>query len=391
MKTTRTDPPTRATTWAVAFLLGRFAMLLALPPTFWQAFTDIPAFYLLAQAPGWPLVHSWVEFPPLYPWLAELLYGLARGREPTFALLHALAMTLFHAGNVYLMARMAIHLNVDNREPRLALYTVLHVGLLYTWGYFDVMALFFLLLALWWGTQARWVRAGLALAFGGLTKWFPLVLMMALPLRRRDGWKPLLAALAPVLALWALLGILAPESTAWSWQAQSQRAPWETPWALAYGRLRTGLLASYERTEPPRTDFQAPVWVKGAPWVLFLLLGALAWRWFPGQTPREWLQRSAWVLGAFFLTGWGYSPQWMLYTLPGFLLLLPWPVAGWWSGLWTLVHLLEWPLLLSRGWFVALWGLIPLRLLLLALGMALLVQHHARHTLAPEPPSGKAA
>lgn len=346
-----------------------------LPPQLWPAFTDVLNFWALSRIPGLPLVDYWVEFPPLYPWLAKGLFWLAQGHFPRFLALHWWSMTLFQAAAVYLMAQLVQRYAPPPRISRVLWYTGMHLPLLYTWGYFDSMVLFFLLLALKWAAEARWVRAGFALATATLTKWFPLVVLPAWVGKgtgRRRLPRLLLAVGTPVVGLWVLLALTAPQQVAWSWQAQTQRPPWETPWALLFGRLTTGLLGSYVRTQPPVLDTVEPDWLRWLPWILWILLGSLAWRRFPESTSQALLKRSTWWLAAFFLTAWGYSPQWVLYTLPGFLLLLPWPQAAWWSALWLLVHVFEWPILLSRGWFQVLWFWIPLRLAVLLLGMLLL-------------------
>jgi hypothetical protein len=63
----------------------------------------------------------------------------------------------------------------------------------------------------------------------------------------------------------------------------------------------------------------------------------------------------------------GWSPQWVLYLLPIILLVLPEREALLLSLALVLINLLEWPLLLSRGYNWGLWLTIPGRALLLAL------------------------
>ncbi len=373
-------PLDRPGLWALLFLLGRGVLLLSLPYEALKAYGDLWNFYRLAATPGWPYLDYWAEFPPLYPFLAEVFYRLVGGQEHAFVYLHVLGMTLAQTGSVYLFARL-----VRGRDAaflRLAFYVFLHVGLFYTWGYFDALAVFFLLLGLWAGLRNRPGLAGLALGLGGLTKWFPLaVLLVFLPhwgtgkaSWRRVGFVWGLAWFV-VFGVWGVLGVRGDGYTQYSWNAQSQRPPWESPWALFHGRLATGNFPAYDRTQSPPLDATFPAWERALPWAAFAALLLLGFGLFRRRQPfsKPSLPWAAWVLGAFFLTSWGYSPQWVLYTLPLFLLVLPWPTGALWSLLWLLLHLLEWPLALSRGWFEALWVLVPVRLFVLGLGMGLIV------------------
>ena len=375
--------------WALLFLLGRGILLFSLPYETLTAYGDLWNFYRLAATPGWPYLDYWVEFPPLYPFLAEVLYRLVGGREHAFVYLHVLSMTFVQAGSVYLFARL-----VWGRVAalsRLAIYVFLHLGLFYTWGYFDSLAVFFLLLGLWAGLRRRFGLAGLALGLGGLTKWFPLVVLLVfLPYWGvgREVWRRVVFVWGlvcfVVMGVWGVLWVWGNGYTQFSWYAQTQRPPWESPWALIHGRLTTGNLPAYNRTQPPPTAADFPIWERVLPWLAFvalLLVGYVLLRSRLSASPADTepfsaasLPWAAWVLGAFFLTSWGYSPQWVLYTLPLFLLVLPWPTAALWSLLWLLLHLLEWPLALSRGWFDALWVLVPLRLLVLGVGLASLAK-----------------
>ncbi len=360
----------RARLW----LLARAIMLLSLPYEAWLAYGDAWNFFALAREPGWPYLDYWVEFPPLYPFLAKLLYILAAGREHAFVYLHVGLMTAVQAANVALVDALARRLGDGlDAARRAGLYAVLTLGLMYTWGYFDPLAVLFMLLGLRAAWQQRAWVAGLAFGFGGLVKWFPALLVFP-SLHGRARWRALAVMGVLLGGVWAWLWGMEPRFTRVSWQVQTQRAPWESPWALLQGRLHTGNLPAYERTANPPRAASAPM--RWAPWLAFgLLLLLTPRRPRPGESDAafRW-RRSAWWLAAFFATSWGYSPQWVQYTLPVLLLALPWPFAGAWSVAWVGVHLLEWPLALSRGWFAALWLLVPLREVLLILALAKLVE-----------------
>ncbi|MEJ2448776.1 MAG: hypothetical protein P8Y37_12670, partial [Anaerolineales bacterium] len=67
------------------------------------------------------------------------------------------------------------------------------------------------------------------------------------------------------------------------------------------------------------------------------------------------------TLVIFFIWSPGYSPQWILYLLPIMLISLPERESILFTAVLVLINLLEWPVLLSRGMFWALYSLVPLR------------------------------
>jgi hypothetical protein len=69
----------------------------------------------------------------------------------------------------------------------------------------------------------------------------------------------------------------------------------------------------------------------------------------------------------FLLWSPGWSPQWVLYLLPLILLTLPYREAALIAILMVFINVLEWPVLLSRGYTWGLWLTVPLRTLLILL------------------------
>ncbi|TLN26689.1 hypothetical protein FDZ74_01690, partial [bacterium] len=63
------------------FLLARIVLFLALPLEGLHGYGDFVTFFSVAQIPGWPFLNYWVEFPPLFPFLSELLYRLSGGQQ----------------------------------------------------------------------------------------------------------------------------------------------------------------------------------------------------------------------------------------------------------------------------------------------------------------------
>lgn len=353
------------------FLAGRLALLVALPLEGLRGFGDAVHFYRLAGM-GWPYLDFWVEFPPVFPFFSTLLYRAAGGRQHSYDYLLALALTLAQAGGLAVFARLAGRFyGTGEAGQRTLTYFALTVALPYGWWYFDPLAVLAVLLGLLWLLEGRDGRAALAFGVGILVKLFPaLGLALAWRLGLRRGWRVTLVALGLAGLVYAALGARSPAYTAASLRSQASKGSWETAWALLDGNFNTGNFGP----EAERVDAAAAARLQGnparlSPWlalVPFALLGG----WFfwrariikdgAGAGPRAIaFVGLAWTL--FLLWSPGWSPQWVLYLLPFILLALPEREGLLLSVALVFVNLLEWPLLLSRGFFWGLWLTIPVR------------------------------
>lgn len=362
------------------FLLSRFLLMASWPPESLRGYGDFYHYYNLVSL-GRPFFDLWVEYPPIFPFLAAVLFRLAGGRQHVFDYLLIFILALAQAGSLWIVARLTSRLYGEAEGARRSwTYFALVSGLAYGWWYFDPLAVVTMLAGLYWILEGRVVRSGILLAVGMLIKWFPGLALAA-------AWRRMpvrLAARLTILSLGIVAVVLAglyaasPEMTAASVYSQASKGSWETIWALVDGNLGTGNFGPLVEREDPGAALE-PV---GKParfsmWVtlpLFALPGlALFWR----------LRRNGPGLGdsrstiAFLGLTWcvfllwlpGYSPQWVLYLIPIILLALPESEAILAAALMTMVNLLEWPLLLSRGLNWSLWLTVPLRaglLLLLA-------------------------
>ncbi len=356
------------------FLLARFLLLISLPYEALVAYGDHWNFYAQAALPGWPYVHFWTEFPPLFPYLAKALYLLAGGREHAFTYLLALVLTLAQAASVALFARLARHYREERAAERLTwAFLALMLALPYGWWYFDPLAVLFLLWGLWAVEENLPWQAGLALGLGGLTKLFPLLALPAVwkakPLS--PAWRVTLAAVGAVLAGYAALYALSPRMTTASLRAQHAKGSWETPWALLDGNLGTGNLnPRADHADPATASLPAGNPARFSPWGLLLLFGGAGlWglRRSPAGGRAALAALTGFTWGVFLLWSPGYSPQWVLYLLPLIMLSLPERTALLMSAVFLLLGTLEWPVMLSRGWFQGLYALVPLRTALLGL------------------------
>ncbi len=354
--------------------MGRLLLLVSLPLDALTGYGDHWNFYAQAALPGWPYLHFWTEFPPLFPLLSKLLYLLAGGREHAFTYLLALILTLAQAVTVALFARLARRYWEAQAAERLTWgFLVLTLALPFGWWYFDPLAVLLLLWGLWEIESGRPWRGGVALGLGGLTKLFPLLALPVAWLRlpRRDAARLTAAALGLVLLGYGGLYALSPQMTAASLRAQSAKGSWETVWALLDGNLGTGNLnPQVNHRDPATAALPAGNPPKLSPWGLLVLFGGLGFFCLTRPRPKGRLLLPAmtgFTWGVFLLWSPGYSPQWVLYLLPLILLTLPERTAFLMSAVFLLLGVLEWPVMLSRGWFQGLYALVPLRTALLAL------------------------
>ena len=355
------------------FLTARLVLLAGLPLEGLRGYGDLAHFYHQATL-GWPYFDTWVEYPPVFPFLSALLYRLAGGSEHVYVYLLAGGLSLAQAGGLALFLRLANRLyGTDASLRRGWLYFALLVCLPYGWWSFDALAVFAMLLGLVWLLDGRDGQAGLALGFGLLTKWFPgLVLIAAWRLGGlRRFALPAAAATAVTGAVLFGLYLGAPENTLASLRSQAGKGSWETVWALLDGNFQTGNFGTQaDPLDPATATLPSRHPPRLSPW-LTLPFFAGAGLWLSRQARPGGAREAVAFLGLawclFLLWMPGYSPQWVLYLLPLVLLALPVRQAFLSGAVLVLVDLLEWPVLLSRGLFWGLWLTVPLRASLLLL------------------------
>ncbi|HOD06167.1 MAG TPA: glycosyltransferase 87 family protein [Anaerolineaceae bacterium] len=353
-------------------MIARLLMLLALPLEGLRGYGDFQHFFNLAAIPGWPYLDHWVEFPPIFPFLIELLYRISGAQQHTFDYLLFFILTAADVGSLLVFGRLLAHLNPPSALKRWLMYALALVALAYAWWYFDSLPVLALLLGLLWIIEGREWRAGAVLGLGLITKLFPALALAAawrlLPPRR--ALRVTLLTLGIGLIAYGGLYLAAPRFTAASLISQGAKGSWETVWALVDGNLRTGSFGPLvERLDPALANVSSGQPARIPTWIPLGLAAALGfWRFLKARrTPLAALALTglAWCL--LMLASPGWSVQWTLYALPFVLLLLPDKEAPLLVVTFTLVNLLEWPILLSRGLFWAMPLTIILRALLLVL------------------------
>ena len=280
-----------------------------------------------------PYLDYWVEYPPLFPWIAsglKLLSVPLGGDEPAFQVLFSLLMVTFEAGILWLIHAIAVRVWDEPRGLVAAAgYAALFYPIYIANRHFESIAGFFLLMGVYLVIRGRRHTAALAIALGMLTKLFPVAVLPAL--LAGQPW-PARARLVG-LTVAAVVGALAPLAVAGreffvaSFQNMLMRPGWETVWALADGYSGFGWIHRYRQAPHTALEFNYTPDIPAAAWwgaatVLATLYALLALRRTP-ITPAGvvWTTGLALVAFALYLRGW--SPQFMVWLLPFVLLAYP--------------------------------------------------------------------
>lgn len=357
----------------VLFVIGRVILFLSLPLEGVRGYGDLWNFYNQSQL-GIPFLDYWTEFPPLFPFLAYLVRILTGGQQHSFDYLLAGLFTAAQAGTLYLFVKLN-QLAQGETEQKVSnlLFFSLLLPLFYGWGYIDPLAVFFMMAAIYALTEGKGLSAGFMITLGALTKWFPLMVVPVI--WKKKLWKKALVItifIVGVLSIvWGGLFVLNPEMTQASLTAQIKKGSWETLWALIDGNLKTGnFVPEIDRQRPQTALFSSGNAPEVSPWITLLVFAGFGFWLFLKtklQNPRQLISFVGLTFVIFFLWSPGYSPQWLLYLLPLIFLSLPNSEAGLFGLALVLINLLEWPVLLSRGFFWSLYLIVPLRSLVMAL------------------------
>lgn len=352
---------------SLLFLAARLIMVMSIPIEGLKSYGDFWNFYQLA-AMGRPFLDLWVEFPPFFPVLSRGIYLMVGGREHSFVYSLIVIFSIIQAANIYIFQKITSTVYPEHDlVNRTLIYVFFIIGLFYSWAYFDSLAVFCLLLSLYLLAIKNTQAAGLVIGIGGTIKWFPLLVLPA-------AWKWLGAkktitvvviAIVIVGLAWGLLFSFSPELAEASLFSQGAKGSWETVWALIDGNLTTGNFdpeinraiaasASISTGNPP----VIPVWLS------LIVLGGIGFIVFWKSSIDSTIKLvgfSGFTLVMFFLWSPGYSPQWTLYLLPLVILCFENNRSRLLALVLILVNLLEWPILLSRGWIQFLDEIILLR------------------------------
>jgi len=355
------------------FLAVRLMMIIALPLDGLRGYGDLAHFFNLAGL-GWPYLNYWVEFPPIFPFLSRIFYQISVGREQTYDYLLFLLFTIAQAGVMLVFIKLSLRLySRREAEWRSWIYLVILIGLPYGWWYFDPLVVFLYMLAIYLILLDRSVPAGIALASGILTKLFPALVLPAV-WRYQSKQRALIITSVTIgitLAFYGLLYYSAPENTLASFRSQGGKSSWETIWALVDGNFNTGNIGNLmDRLNPDASAITTGNPPRISPYLTlipYLVLGIWLFIRVRINSPAAFISfiGLSWCIFLLWMPGW--SPQWVMYLIPLILLSLPEKESALMTFALILINLLEWPVLLSRGYQTGLWLTVITRTLLLIL------------------------
>lgn len=355
---------------SIYFLIARFILLLSLPMEGVKAYGDFWNFYRLAEL-GWPFFDIWVEFPPVFPFLSRGIYLLVSGREHAYIYLTAILFSLVQAGSIYVFQLIAEEvLGKEESRSRSISYAFIVLGLFYGWSYFDCFAVFLTLVGMLYIIKGKHINAGAALALGGLVKWFPVLVLPAAwkGMERKKAARMVVFTVIAISAFWLLLYFASPTYTSASFLSQGAKGSWESIWAIIDGNLKTGNFnPAADRFDASTATLTAGNPPRIPPWMTLIFFGGIGLILLWKAVLDSKLKLTAFIgltMTLFFIWSPGYSPQWVLYLIPLILLSFERNRSLLIALVVILSNLLEWPLMLSRGLFEYLPGLILLRTVL---------------------------
>jgi hypothetical protein len=285
----------------------------------------------------YPILHYWMEYPPLFPWLSVIIYRLSMflplWRDPHlwYDLLLGSAFLLFEIGNFSLIYAIALKLRGREGAVRCAwLYAGLFFPLMTLLFWFENFALFFLLLGVYMILARRPAWGGIAAGLGFMVKLVPaFIAPVALRVFPRVPQKLIYVAVAACVVLLVALPFIPSHTTFFltPFLYQGSTGPWETVWALLDGYYSGGETTPLEiRFDPTNIavsfhESTFPYGIVVAAFVviyLFLYTRRIDW-----QDNAKAVAFCGLSISLFLVFSKGYSPQWIINLLPFIVLLMP--------------------------------------------------------------------
>ncbi|GIV65847.1 MAG: hypothetical protein KatS3mg047_0240 [Bellilinea sp.] len=367
------------------YLFSRIVLFLTLVPYGYYGIGDLVVYREWTALAGWPYLDYWVEYPPLFPFLSEILFRIAGEQSFVYDFLMALVLAFAGSLSLHLFQKIASRLYGDatSQIRTLILFGIL-VVLPYTWWYADSLTLLLMMAGIWSLIERKEKLAGFWIGVGILLKWFPVFLLPALFRQRnfKDIFLISTIALLVVLIVFAMLYAISPEMTAASLKAQPNRSSWQTIWALMDGNLTTGAyLTTEQRLDPAQSTLRTgnpPVVPPLLTLPIFCGIGIILVARRPQPSDDNFLANIGIVWSLFLLWSPGWSSQWVLYILPLVLLTFTLNKGFVFSICLILVNLIEFPFLLGRHISETFYILIPIRVWLLVIMLSYWGRKHGK-------------
>ncbi len=343
----------------------------------WSDFRYYHELAALSAQGYYPDVHFWVEYPPLFPWLAVGAYRLSLLLPPWthpffwFDLILTLALAVGDVASTVALDRLGDAFWGEPAGRRVAtIYAAAFLPTYAVLGWFDslptacLLVALALLVAMRPGQIGRAAVAGVFVGSGVMLKLFPiLALPAAVILSRRQhgaaegspafqsprtrikaesGWKPAASPLlipGPLVTTLTTLGTIALVAAPFLWRSPetflatfrnvAARGSWLSPWALLDGYYGPGTVASLS----DRLFFNASaLWGQPARypalWWLAAVLGGVSYLWVGRAAWRDATPRAALALTGFGVTlllllSRGFSQQFVVWVMPFVVLVMP--------------------------------------------------------------------
>lgn len=370
--TAEAEPEKVSETGIGPWLIVLLAAALRVPLLFITPGVDYP-FYLslgrLSDLGFLPYRDYWLEYPPVFPWLAITAYRFVLlfppairylwemdTIAPTFHVVLGAVMVVADLWGIALVGSICRQLwPRAEAERRTIIYAFLFWPIVVALGWYDTLPCTMLLLGLWLILRARAGAAGAVAGLGFMTKIFPALLVPIaikfLP-QRQSQIRAISGAAVVTLVIALPMFLLGPTYFIASYRVVFSRSAWETVWALIDGYFSYGKVAPLGvRFDPSTAGYVAYASrVPSLPLtIIFGLLYIGFWLRPVRRTARNIVLFTAISMFGFLIYSKGYSPQFVVYALPFIIILPPWRRALAYTFALSAFNFIQWPL--YHEWF----------------------------------------
>ena len=319
---------------------------------------------------AYPFIQYWVEYPPMFPWLALAAYRLSLVLPPWtesmlwFGTFMRWVIVPFEVGALVLVYAIGVRFNSENDTLRSTFWYVIAFTTMYVpLGWFDVLPMFWLLLAIYFILRDQPEWTGISVGLGLLAKPISALALPAAWQRLpniRARLKLLVTTLFSFVVPMLPFLITSPQMSLAHLQNLLTRSSWETIWAFLDGYYSYGAVAPLDQRFDPSTALWQLHAGSGSYGLLvtfgFGLLGLYLWTrridWRDGRRTVAFVGLT-WCL--FSLWSKGYSPQWAINFIPFVALLMPNLRGAVYLGLISIALVGEWPvaftLATTQNWY----------------------------------------
>ncbi len=329
----------------------------------------------------YPLVNQWIEYPPVFPWLSVGLYKLASvfaNGSLKFVVFYGLLGFVFvisECGILVFIYKIGIIIYTPQKAVLASfIFGITSLPTYIIYGWFDPIAAFFL----FWGLERllakHYHQSALAAALGGLTKLFPLLLIVVgfkiIP-SIKQKFVYIFLALILTISPFAVFAFINPDAVTASLRWLLNKSTYETIWAMFDGYYGYGVA-------PSATDFinmSTAGWVAHPtriPWTFITIIFAVIGFYIYSRPFKTHLQQMVIVLSGIIIQLMllylkGFSPQFIIWFLPFVPLILPNAKGFLYSTSLSFLHFLEFPIYFTflEGRTIVLGSIIIARTLLM--------------------------